>query len=800
MYCKVPISGKREVWEGLEDMKEILGWEGGERVGDERDLLSEGLDGRETEREFEAGGMSLGQWAGMEGPGVLEKISEEGFLSSFSSHDPAPCRVALSSSLANVLAKNFDSCIERYPHLYGGDARIHACVLELGVRLSHEPGFHQFDVNGNALGILTSYPTRPLVSLHHMSHIDPLFPNSNTFSAIQHLFAAVELDPLRIFQLSVCYDRRYSWTISVSWGYTVQIESGHMFLRDVLRTQQTFRPWQNFGGLASVYTFNTREFNPDPCERPVTFFMEHVSSSTPDDGTIKSVYKQAYENCTYDPISSPRKIEEVRVFSTRFDPDIRKSKDTINSYFSSSQDQPQSLTDIDHIVFGIGSSLNSWPARRDYVKLWWDTQRMRGCVFVDQPLSALENNTDSHLLPPICVSDDTSRFRYTCAGGDRRAIRIARCVLETVRMFNTSAHEVRWYVFGDDDTIFIPENLARTLSKYDHRSWYYIGATSEIYESNRVFGNDMAFGGGGIALSSSLANVLAKNFDSCIERYPYLYGGDSRIHACVLELGVGLSHDPGFHQNLILSVYFNSPFATTVGTLGPSLSPGDILFRYTCAGGDRRAIRIARCVLETVRMFNTSAHEELPQRFMSQNRVFGNDMAFGGGGIALSSSLANVLAENFDSCIERYPYLYRGDSRIDACVLELGVGLSHEPGFHQFDLNGNALGILTSHSTRPLVSLHHMSHLDPLFPNSTTFSAVQHLFSAVELDPLRILQLSVCYDRRYSWTISVSWGYTVQIESRHMFVRDVLRTQQTFRPWQNFGGLAKCVHIQHKRV
>ena len=141
-------------------------------------------------------------------------------------------------------------------------------------------------------------------------------------------------------------------------------------------------------------------------------------------------------------------------------------------------------------------------------------------------------------------------YRYTWRGGDRNAIRIARSVLETVRMFNTSAHEVRWYVFGDDDTIFIPENLARTLSKYDHRSWYYIGAASEIYESNRVFGNDMAFGGGGIALSSSLANVLAKNFDSCIERYPYLYGGDSRIHACVLELGVGLSHEPGFHQVL----------------------------------------------------------------------------------------------------------------------------------------------------------------------------------------------------------------------------------------------------------
>ncbi|XP_033137667.1 uncharacterized protein LOC103844149 [Brassica rapa] len=372
---------------------------------------------------------------------------------------------------------------------------------------------------------------------------------------------------------------------------------------------------------------------------------------------------KAYSLSSYSPIISTRMMNCILLsvlisfvyLIVSLSVSMLQPKDTINAYFSSSQDQPQSLTEIDHIVFGIGSSLNSWPARRDYVKLWWDTQRMRGCVFVDSPLSSLENNTDSHLLPPICVSEDTSRFRYTWAGGDRNAIRIARCVLETVRMFNNSAEEVRWYVFGDDDTIFIPENLARTLSKYDHMSWYYIGATSEIYHQNWLFGDDMAFGGGGVALSSSLANVLAKIFDSCIERYPHLYGGDARIHACVLELG---------------------------------------------------------------------------------------------------------------------------------------VGLSHEPGFHQFDVNGNALGILTSHSTRPLVSLHHMSHIDPLFPNSTTFSAIQHLFSAVELDPLRIFQLSVCYDRRYSWTISVSWGYTVQIESRHMFLRDVLRTQETFRPWQNFGGLA----------
>ena len=133
---------------------------------------------------------------------------------------------------------------------------------------------------------------------------------------------------------------------------------------------------------------------------------------------FRPVWK-AYSSSSYSPIFSTRMMN-CMLLSVLFSfvyllaslsISMLQSKDNINSYFSSSQDQPQSLTEIDHIVFGIGSSLNSWPARRDYVKLWWDTQRMRGCVFVDQPLSALENNTDSHLLPPICVSEDTSRFR-----------------------------------------------------------------------------------------------------------------------------------------------------------------------------------------------------------------------------------------------------------------------------------------------------------------------------------------------------------------------------------------------------
>lgn len=203
------------------------------------------------------------------------------------------------------------------------------------------------------------------------------------------------------------------------------------------------------------------------------------------------------------------------------------------------------LITLDHLVFGIASSGASWPKRKEYAKLWWKpNNKMRGCVFVDSlpPKGNADNDTS---LPPLCVSEDTSRFRYTYRKGLRSAIRVARVVKETVALNHSG---VRWYVFGDDDTIFFPENIVKTLSKYDDGLWYYVGANSESYQQTRYFGFGMAFGGGGFAISSTLAKVLAKVLDSCIERYPHLYGSDGRVYSCITELGVVLTPEPGFHQ------------------------------------------------------------------------------------------------------------------------------------------------------------------------------------------------------------------------------------------------------------
>jgi hypothetical protein len=59
------------------------------------------------------------------------------------------------------------------------------------------------------------------------------------------------------------------------------------------------------------------------------------------------------------------------------------------------------------------------------------------------------------------------------------------------------------------------------LSKYDHTKMYYIGSNSESHLQNILFSYNMAFGGGGFAISYPLAKLLAKMQDSCIARLSF---------------------------------------------------------------------------------------------------------------------------------------------------------------------------------------------------------------------------------------------------------------------------------------
>ncbi|KAK4743892.1 hypothetical protein SAY87_010204 [Trapa incisa] len=306
-------------------------------------------------------------------------------------------------------------------------------------------------------------------------------------------------------------------------------------------------------------------------------------------------------------------------------------------------EKSQQRTELKHIAFGIATSAKLWDRRKDYIKLWYKPKEMRGIVWLDSAVNSPPEEAGS--LPPVKISGDTSRLPYKNRQGHRSALRISRIVSETLRL---GLSDVRWFVMGDDDTVFVTDNLVRVLRKYDHRQFYYIGSLSESHLQNIYFSYGMAYGGGGFAIS-----------------YP----------------------------------------------------------------------------------------------------------------------LAKALSEMQDRCIQRYPGLYGSDDRIQACMAELGVPLTKELGFHQYDVYGNLFGLLAAHPVTPLVSLHHLDVVEPIFPNLSRVEALRQLAEPMRLDSAGLMQQSICYDTSRSWTVSVSWGFAVQIFRGIFSPREVEMPARTFLNW-----------------
>ncbi|CAL0302687.1 unnamed protein product [Lupinus luteus] len=303
-------------------------------------------------------------------------------------------------------------------------------------------------------------------------------------------------------------------------------------------------------------------------------------------------------------------------------------------------------TNISHILFGIGGSTATWDTRRYYTELWWQPDATRGFVWLEKEPD--ENQTWPGTSPPYMVSSDTSSFKYTCWYGSRAAIRIARIVKES---FELGLSNVRWFVMGDDDTVFFPDNLVTVLSKYDHNQMYYVGGNSESVEQ-------------------------------------------------------------------------------------------DLIHFYT--------------------------------------------MAYGGGGFAISYPLAKELVNILDGCIDRYAQFYGSDQKIQSCISEIGVQLTKELGFHQVDIRGNPYGLLASHPVAPLVSLHHLDYVDPIFPNMTRVNSVDKLVTAYKSDPGRILQHSFCYDLSRNWSISISWGYSLELYPYLATTKELETSFRTFKTWRSW--------------
>lgn len=176
-------------------------------------------------------------------------------------------------------------------------------------------------MRGNLFGMLSSHPLSPLLSLHHLDAVEPIFPNISRTQAMGHLFEAVNADPARILQQTVCYDPSNSLTISVAWGYAIQMFNGNESLPDLLSLQKTFMPWKRSVTIgASHYMFNLRDYPKDPCKRPVIFFLESVR---PDIGGVWSYYtRHVVKECVRP--DAIKNLKRIKVLSQRLELDIEQ--------------------------------------------------------------------------------------------------------------------------------------------------------------------------------------------------------------------------------------------------------------------------------------------------------------------------------------------------------------------------------------------------------------------------------------------------------------------------------------------
>ncbi|XVF47363.1 hypothetical protein PTKIN_Ptkin03bG0102900 [Pterospermum kingtungense] len=202
-------------------------------------------------------------------------------------------------------------------------------------------------------------------------------------------------------------------------------------------------------------------------------------------------------------------------------------------------------TDITHLKFILASSKKTLKLRRPYIEAWWRPNQTRGNIFLDSPPTKDLLPWPSS-YPPFQVNEDIKKLRVYPKLAVPAAVRLFRSILETFRLGDDE--NVRWYVMGDDDTVFLVHNLVGVLAKYDQTKYYYIGMTSEAVKSNFDFSFNMAYGGAGFALSYSLVQVLAPSIDDCVERYPHLRVSDQLLSSCLADLGVDLTTEKGFHQ------------------------------------------------------------------------------------------------------------------------------------------------------------------------------------------------------------------------------------------------------------
>lgn len=178
------------------------------------------------------------------------------------------------------------------------------------------------DIRGSAYGILAAHPIAPLVSLHHLDYIDPIFPNLTPIESVKKLHHAYKKDPSRALQHSFCHDLTRNWSISVSWGYTVQLHPSLLTAKTLETAVQTFQTWRSWS--VEPFAFNTRPLGDDLCNRSIVYYLDRVHRVGPS-RTVSTYKRFNVENdkeCEGEEYKRALGIQYVNVSAPTFNPKL----------------------------------------------------------------------------------------------------------------------------------------------------------------------------------------------------------------------------------------------------------------------------------------------------------------------------------------------------------------------------------------------------------------------------------------------------------------------------------------------
>ena len=179
----------------------------------------------------------------------------------------------------------------------------------------------QYDVYGNLFGLLAAHPVAPFVTLHHLDVVEPIFPNVTRVQALQRLLVPMKLDSAGLMQQSICYDSRRSWTVSVSWGFAIQIFRGVLSPREIEMPSRTFLNWYRRADY-TAYAFNTRPVMRNPCQKPFVFYLSRARIDSSRNLTITEYVKHRVPHpaCKWK-MADPAQLDNVEVY-TKPDPEL----------------------------------------------------------------------------------------------------------------------------------------------------------------------------------------------------------------------------------------------------------------------------------------------------------------------------------------------------------------------------------------------------------------------------------------------------------------------------------------------